>query len=146
MSETTRLTVLYDERCVVCRRARNWLLSEPTHVRVELLAAGSPAARSRFGAIPWRGAELVVVADTGEVWVGPAAFLTAMWATIRWRPWSYRMSGPALAPLAERFFKLISHHRKRVGALLAEEPECTWCERPTHPARQRLDETLAEHS
>jgi predicted DCC family thiol-disulfide oxidoreductase YuxK len=144
MDSVGALTVLYDERCAVCRRARDWLLTEPTHLPVELLAAGSPAARARFGLVPWRGAELVVIADTGEVWAGPAAFLTAMWATVRWRSWSYRLSGRHLAPLAERFFRLISHHRKRVNALLSE-PECTWCESPTHVGTHRLGDAEPVH-
>lgn len=123
------VTVLYDETCIVCRRARDWLAGEPTHVPLHLLAAGSPAARERFGELPWRGKELVVVADDGRTWVGPAAFLTAMWCTRRYRAWSYRLSGPALAPLAERFFRAVSARRRRLGALL-RDPECAWCEVP----------------
>ena len=127
MSRPTSLTVLYDERCGVCIRARDWLLTEPTHLPVELLAAGSPAARSRYSAVPWRGAELVVIDDQGQVWAGPTAFLVTMWATVRWRSWSYRLTGRHLSPLAERFFRTISSHRTRVNALLSE-PECAWCE------------------
>ena len=143
MTRSPSLTVLYDERCPVCVRARDWLLTEPTYLPVELLAAGSPAAKARFGTIPWRGAELVVVADDGQVWAGPGAFLVTMWATLRWRAWSYRLSGRHLAPLAERFFRLISSHRTKVGALLAE-PDCTWCESPQgwptpNPRRRSLE-------
>ena len=118
---TSSLTLLYDETCVVCVRARDWLLSEPTYLPVELLAAGSPAARARFAAIPWRGAELVVVGDDGRVWYGTSAFLVAMWATRRWRAWSYRLTGTHLAPLANRFFNLVSKHRKRAGRVLSSD-------------------------
>jgi predicted DCC family thiol-disulfide oxidoreductase YuxK len=107
------LTVLYDERCGVCRRARDWLMAQPTHVRLELLAAASPSARTRYGSVPWLGEELVVVADDGRVWAGPAAFLTCLWATRRYRPWSYRLAGESLAPLAERFFRMVSKRRGR---------------------------------
>jgi hypothetical protein len=75
-------------------------------------------ARARFGDIPWLGDELVVVADTGAVWVGPAAFLTCLWALVEWRDWSYRLSGPAFAPLAERFFRALSSRRKGLAAFL----------------------------
>lgn len=125
----TRLTIVYDERCAVCRRVRDWLLTQPTHIPVELLAAGSPAARRRYGALPWLGDELVVAADSGEAWVGPAAFVTALWATVRYRPWSYRLSGPKLAPLAESFFHMVSKRRHRWARFVEDdEPECTWCQ------------------
>jgi len=125
----SKLTVLYDERCAVCLRARDWLLTQPCFVEVELLPAGSAAARARFGAVPWLGSELVVGDDRGYVWVGPAAFLTCLWATVRYRPWSYRLAGPSLAHLAERFFLLVSERRDRWSAWLGrEDSDCSWCD------------------
>lgn len=123
-----RLTVLYDEHCAVCRRARDWLLGQPMHIEVEVIAAGSPAAKARYGRVPWLGGELVAVDDRGNVWAGPAAFVTALWATRRYRGWSYRMSGDRLAPLAESFFRMVSARRHRWARFLEDdEPECTWC-------------------
>jgi len=116
--DPARLTVLYDERCALCRRCRDWLISQPTHLPIGFIAAGSPAASSRYGDLPWLGADLVVVSDRGEAWIGPAAFLMCLWATVAYRPWSYRLSGRALAPLAERFFHLVSAHRLRIGGTL----------------------------
>jgi len=127
------LTVLYDEHCAICRRCRDWLAGQRTYVVLELLAAGSPAAKKRYGAMPWLGEELVVVSENNEVWVGPAAFITCLWATMRYREWSYRLSGPTLAPMAEDFFRAISKRRVRWSAYLSDgaESECTWCERPS---------------
>jgi predicted DCC family thiol-disulfide oxidoreductase YuxK len=126
---TTKLTVLYDEKCAVCRRARDWLLTQPCFVEVELVASGSAAARDRYGAVPWLGRELVAADQDGRVWVGPAAFLTCLWATVRYRPWAYLLSGPTLAPLAERFFMFISKRRDRwSGWLRRGDPSCTWCD------------------
>jgi hypothetical protein len=96
---------------------------------VRLLAAGSPEARRRFGTLPWLGQELVVADDMGQVWVGPAAFLTCLWATRRYRSWSYRLSGRTLAPMAERFFYLVSKNRKRFGGPVGTDVECSWCDR-----------------
>lgn len=125
----SRLTIVYDEHCAVCRRTRDWLLTQPMYVSVEILAAGSPAARSRFGSVPWLRKELVVADDSGNVWAGPAAFLTAMWATRRYRSWSYRLSGEHLAPLAESFFRAVSARRHRWSRFIDDdEPECTWCQ------------------
>jgi len=128
-TETAKLTVLYDESCGLCRRCRDWLLTQPCLVEVELLPSGSPESKDRFGALPWLGKELVAVDDGGRVWVGPAAFLTCLWATVRYRPWAYRLAGPRLAPLAERFFMLVSKRRDRWSAWLArDDPNCTWCD------------------
>ncbi|MGH8927732.1 MAG: DCC1-like thiol-disulfide oxidoreductase family protein [Acidimicrobiia bacterium] len=125
----SNLTVVYDETCALCRRARDWLLAQPCYLPIEVLAAGSPAAQARFGGVPWLGRELVVADDLGNTWVGPAAFLTCLWATRRYRAWSYRLSGTALAPLAERFFYVLSKQRRRFGAYVGEDIECSWCER-----------------
>ena len=125
----TTLTVLYDERCALCRRCRDWLLTQPCLVPVELLAAGSAEARARFGGLPWLGRELIAVDDQGRAWVGPAAFLTCLWATVRYRRWAYRLSTPKLAPLAERFFMMVSRRRDRwSGRLDPNDSDCSWCD------------------
>ncbi len=118
-----RLTVLYDGTCALCVRCRDFLATAHTLVPLELLSCQSRQARERFGAVPWLGEELVVVSDEGDVWIGPAAFLVAMWALADWREWSYRLSSPALAPLAERFFVAISSQRRRIATLF-EKPRC----------------------
>jgi predicted DCC family thiol-disulfide oxidoreductase YuxK len=118
-----RLTVLYDGTCALCLRCRDFLAQSRSLVPLELLSCQSREARERFGAVPWLGEELVVVSDEGDVWVGPAAFLVAMWALADYREWSYRLSGPELAPLAERFFVAISSQRRRIASLF-KKPRC----------------------
>jgi predicted DCC family thiol-disulfide oxidoreductase YuxK len=125
----TRLTVLFDERCAFCLRCRDWLAAQPCLVQVELLPAGSVEARDRFGGMPWLGNELVVVDERGEAWIGPAAFLTCLWATVRYRPWSYLLSRPGFSGQTERFFLHISKRRDRWGAWLAHnDPDCSYCD------------------
>ena len=116
------LTVLYDSSCALCLRCRDWLGTQASFVRLELVACDSEEARARFGVLPWLGDQLVVVADDGRVWAGSAAFLVCLWALVEWREWSYRLSGPAFAPLAERFFRMISAERRRVAALFDHRP------------------------
>jgi len=118
-----RLTVLYDGTCALCVRCRDFLATARTLVPLELLSCQSHEARMRDGAVPWLGEELVVVSDDGDVWAGPAAFLVSLWALADYREWSYRLSGPALAPLAERFFVAISSQRRRIATLFAK-PRC----------------------
>jgi predicted DCC family thiol-disulfide oxidoreductase YuxK len=125
---TRRLTVLYDERCRFCLRCRDWLLGQPCLVEVEMLPAGSPAARRRYGALPVLGDELVVFDDRGRGWVGAAAFLVCLWATARYRPWAYRLSRPAFAHHAERFFLFVSKRRDRWNRWLDQDDDCTYCD------------------
>jgi predicted DCC family thiol-disulfide oxidoreductase YuxK len=126
MNTPRKLVVLYDEQCALCRRCRSWLESQRTLVPLEFLAAGSAAARNRYGSVPWLGADLVVVdesepAEAHDVWAGPAAFLMCLWATEDYRGWSYRLSGKALAPMAERFFHFVSSNRRRIGAVVGSK-------------------------
>jgi predicted DCC family thiol-disulfide oxidoreductase YuxK len=118
-----QLTVLYDGTCALCVRCRDFLAASHTLVPLELLSCQSHDAQERFGSVPWLGEELVVVSDDGDVWVGPAAFLVSMWALADYREWSYRLSGPTLAPLAERFFVAISSRRRRIAGFLGK-PRC----------------------
>jgi len=112
------LTVLFDPGCALCQRCRAWMLGQPSYVPLTFVPCTGAEARERYGDIPWLGDELVVVGDGGEVWIGPAAFITCLWALRDWREWSYRLAGPAFAPLAERFFHFLSSKRKGIAALL----------------------------
>jgi predicted DCC family thiol-disulfide oxidoreductase YuxK len=129
-----RLTVLYDSGCALCVRCRDWMHGQASFVELDFLACYSEDARVRYGAIPWLGGQLVVVADDGRVWAGSAAFLLCLWALVDWREWSYRLSGPSFAPLAQRFFQLISAERHRIAALLDHRPcaadACSLAPRP----------------
>lgn len=110
-----KLTVLFDASCALCLRCRDFLASSDTFVPLELLACQSPEARERYGAVPWLGEELVVASDDGDVWVGASAFLMCLWALRDYREWSYRLGGPTLAPLAERFFVAVSSERAKIA-------------------------------
>jgi predicted DCC family thiol-disulfide oxidoreductase YuxK len=113
------ITVVYDEQCELCRRCRRWLAARATHVPVRFIAAGSPEARRRWPDVEWLGVELVVVGDEGQLWVGPAAFLVCLWATVRYRPWAFRLASPAMAPLARGFVHRVSKERHRFGRTAA---------------------------
>lgn len=121
------LTVLYDPGCALCQRCRSWMEGQEAHVRLRWLACTAEEARKAYGAIPWLEDELVVVGDGGEVWAGPAAFLVCLWALVEWREWSFRLAGPAFAPLAERFFLFLSSRRRSIGALFDRECEGGSC-------------------
>ena len=94
---------------------------QPGYVPLAFVPCTGNEARARYGDIPWLGDELVVVGDGGEVWVGPAAFLTCLWALADWREWSYRLSGPAFAPLAKRFFGFLSSNRNGIARMFEHD-------------------------
>jgi predicted DCC family thiol-disulfide oxidoreductase YuxK len=116
------LEILFDPGCALCRRCVHWMQHQASYVPLRFTACTGQEARQRYGDIPWLGDELVVVSDAGEVWVGPAGFLTCLWALEDYREWSFRLAGPAFAPLAERFFMALSHRRRALAFLF--EPEC----------------------
>src|SRR5450432_70072 len=100
MDTPTSLTVLFDETCPLCVRCRDWLYLQDKWVLMTFVPCHSSLAREKFGDVPWLGEELVVVSERGDVWAGAAAFIVSLWALKEWREWSYRISGPELAPLA----------------------------------------------
>jgi predicted DCC family thiol-disulfide oxidoreductase YuxK len=118
-----RLTVVYDDACDLCVRCSTWLRWQATYVPLELLPVSTARQEPRYASVPWLGAELVVIDERGRVWVGAAAFIVCLWSTRDWRTWSYRLSGPSFAPMAERFFHAISSHRGRISAFLGPAPD-----------------------
>jgi predicted DCC family thiol-disulfide oxidoreductase YuxK len=116
------LEILFDPGCALCRRCVQWMQHQSSYVPLRFTPCTGEQARARYGDIPWLGDELVVVSDAGEVWIGPAGFLTCLWALEEYREWSFRLAGPAFAPLAERFFLALSHRRRALAFLF--EPEC----------------------
>jgi predicted DCC family thiol-disulfide oxidoreductase YuxK len=99
---TTTLTVLYDARCPLCTRFRDWLLEQPLLVPLRLLPAGSPQARAAYPALDHARTlrEITVVGDDGAVWTHEHAWVMCLWATRRFRGMSGRLAHPAWLPLA----------------------------------------------
>lgn len=118
-SDLHGITVFYDADCALCRRCRSWMETQRTWLPVAFMPATSDAAVARRGDLPWLGADLVVVGDGGQIWVGAAAFLTCLWATVDYRPWAFRLSG-SFAPMAERFFHTVSVNRARLGRVVGD--------------------------
>lgn len=115
-----RLTVLYDAACGLCSRTRTWLLEQPRFLELELLDAASAEARERFPGLAAGAAgpeELVVVADTGEVWRGGSAWIMCLYALREYREWALTLADPTLKPLATRAAEAISSHRRTLSRM-----------------------------
>jgi predicted DCC family thiol-disulfide oxidoreductase YuxK len=97
----TRLYILYDAECALCRNCRVWLSQQPAYVPLVFIPLQSPEIGCRFrGVERLRPAEqLVVIADDGCVWRGDAAWITALWALKEYREWSQRLAVAGAAAL-----------------------------------------------
>ncbi len=122
-SNLTRLTVLYDDRCGLCRTFGSWLDRQALLVDVELVAAGSPAARQRFPRLDHRRTleEITVVGDGGEVWTGAHAWVMCLWATSAHRGLAEGLARPSRLPLAKAAAQLAAGLRGATASHLAGE-------------------------
>jgi predicted DCC family thiol-disulfide oxidoreductase YuxK len=109
------LTVLYDEGCPLCRAARRWLAARAQLVPLTFVPAGSPEARRRFPGLDHDATlrDLTVVADTGEVYAGDAAWLACLWALAGYRELADRLAEPHLLPVARRAIAAAAAVRER---------------------------------
>jgi predicted DCC family thiol-disulfide oxidoreductase YuxK len=115
------LTVLYDIRCALCRRARAWLDDQAKYVPLEYVAAGSQEARQRFPGLDHENTlvDLTVVGMNGEVYHGAKAWIMCLWALKKYRGTALRLATPELMPSAKRVIAWVSRNRFRVGTDLA---------------------------
>ena len=120
-----RLTVLYDPECELCRRARRWLDDQPSHVQLEFVPAGTPAAAERFPELDPKGTlkQITVVADDGRVWRGDGAWIMCLWALRAHRRRAQQFAGPALRPFVRGFVKQVADKRYRISSWLEKHPE-----------------------
>jgi predicted DCC family thiol-disulfide oxidoreductase YuxK len=107
------LFVVYDPACGLCSEIRNWLMRQPAYVPLRFVPSGSPEARRRFPMLP--GGDLAVISDAGDLWLGDSAWIICLWALREYRLWSYRFSRPALLPLAQQIFTLLSQNRTKLS-------------------------------
>jgi predicted DCC family thiol-disulfide oxidoreductase YuxK len=98
-----QLTVLYDDRCPLCRTFSSWLARQPTLVDLDLVPAGSGYARMRFPALDHDRTleEITVVSDAGAVWTGAHAWVMCLWATAAHRALAESLARPSRLPLAK---------------------------------------------
>lgn len=97
------LTVLYDDRCPLCRTFSTWLGHQPALVELDLVPAGSPEAQHRFPALDHARTleEITVVSDAGAVWTGAHAWVMCLWATAAHRGLAESLARPSRLPLAK---------------------------------------------
>jgi predicted DCC family thiol-disulfide oxidoreductase YuxK len=113
------LTILYDANCVICRRIKEWLLTQSKYVDLDFIAACSEDARARYPQLDHAATlkELTVVSDEGNYYCGAKGWLMCLWALRDYRGWAVRFSSPEMMPLARRFIVKVSSLRFKFGYL-----------------------------
>ncbi|HEU5332372.1 MAG TPA: DCC1-like thiol-disulfide oxidoreductase family protein [Actinocrinis sp.] len=102
MLPVSMLTVLYDPHCPLCRSIRRWLERQPVLVPLRFVPAASPEARELYPQLNHMATldEITVLADTGQIYTGPAAWITVLWALRRYRATAHRLATPLGLPFA----------------------------------------------
>lgn len=140
------LTVVYDDTCPFCCWCRDWIVDQHLLVPVTLRPSSDPWARRQWGHVPGYGQEVFVADQDGNCWVGPPAFVMALWATRAWRHRAHELTGPA----ARHLLGWLSDQRRTLSTVLrapalvedaapchddACHPEVAWTP-PTDPSTQ----------
>jgi predicted DCC family thiol-disulfide oxidoreductase YuxK len=108
-----KLYVLYDPKCELCQRLKDWLLTQETWISLAMVPAGAEKAKTMFPTLDTvtTASDLVVVSDEGHVYLNDRAWIMAMFALEEYRDWACRLAHPLLMPLARQAFATISKNR-----------------------------------
>lgn len=119
------LHVLYDHTCGLCCSAAHRLAAEPAYLKLFFLPLASMQAQERFGTAigPPPHNQVIVIADTGEIYRGTSAWLMVLYALRRYRGLSISLSRPGWRPLVERAIQIISRRRATLSELLGCTPD-----------------------
>lgn len=118
-----KLYVLYDPRCELCCRLKNWILVQRSWIGLAVVEAGSAKAKRLFPELDQIAGEndLVVVSDEGSVYLNDRAWIMVLYAMVDYREWASRLTHPLLLPLARQAFAALSKNRHFVSRLMTSE-------------------------
>jgi len=121
-----KLYVLYDPKCELCCRLKNWILIQRTWIGLAVIEAGSSKAKRLFPDLEQIATQndLVVISDEGAVYLNDRAWIMVLYAMLEYREWAARLAHPLLMPLARQAFAALSRNRHFLSRWLsAENPE-----------------------
>src|SRR5262245_47572333 len=115
-----KLYVLYDPRCELCRRLKDWLLVQRTWLELCMVQAGSEKAKEMFPELEHIAStnDLAVVSDEGHVYLNNNAWIMVLYALEEYRDWACLLAQPLLVPLARQAFAAISRNRYAISRWL----------------------------
>lgn len=140
-----QLYVLYDSKCALCQRLKDWLLVQRSWMGLCLIPAGSDKAQRMFPTLKQMASanDLVVVSDEGQIYLNNNAWIMALYALVEYREWARRFSHPMLLPLVRQAFATISRNRYAISRWLGTR----WPEQIARELRQvSLEPCAAPHS
>jgi len=121
-----KLYVLYDPKCELCCRLRDWLMEQRSWIGLEAIPAGSPTARKMFPELEQIAGQndLAVISDEGAVYLNDRAWIMVLYALEEYRDWAARLTHPLLMPLARQAYAALSRNRHALSRWLSStEPE-----------------------
>lgn len=142
----TTLYVLYDERCELCKRLKEWLLVQRSWIGLSMIPAGSARAKAMFPALESISGsnDLIVVSDAGEVYLNNHAWIMCLYALTEYRDWALRLASPPLLPLARQAFETLSKNRQAISRWMGSGERQLANELAAVPLDACHDETLKE--
>ena len=108
-----KLYVLYDPKCELCCRLKDWLMEQPSWIALEVAPAGSEKARKMFPQLEQIASQndLAVISDEGAVYLNDRAWIMVLYALEEYRDWAARLTHPLLMPLARQAYAALSRNR-----------------------------------
>src|ERR1051325_6731586 len=112
-----KLYVLYDPKCELCERLKDWLLVQRTWLGLSMIPAGSEKAHKMFPDLEKMITcnDLAVVSDEGEVYLNNSAWYLALMGKEKYREWASRLAHRMIARFARQAFKMISKTRHAIS-------------------------------
>ena len=94
--------MLYDPKCELCCRLKNWLLVQRSWVGIALIEQGSDKAKRLFPDLERIATkeDLAVISDEGAVYLNDRAWIMVMYAMVEYRDSASRLTHPLLMALA----------------------------------------------
>ncbi len=118
-----KIYVLYDPKCELCCRLKNWILVQRSWVGIAVVEAGSEKVRRLFPELEKIATmdDLAVITDEGAVYLNNNAWIMVLYAMVEYRDWALRLSHPLLAPLARQAFAALSKNRHFISSWMEAE-------------------------
>jgi len=121
-----KLYVLYDPKCELCCRLKDWLLEQRSWISLRMIPAGSATARRMFPELEKMASQndLAVINDEGAVYLNDRAWIMVLYALDEYRDWAARLTHPLLMPLARQAYAALSRNRQFLSRWVStSEPE-----------------------
>jgi predicted DCC family thiol-disulfide oxidoreductase YuxK len=121
-----KLYVIYDPKCELCCRLKNWILVQRSWIGLAVVEQGSEKAKKLFPELDQIATkdDLAVISDEGAVYLNDRAWIMVLYAMVEYRDWAARLTHPLLMPLARQAFAALSKNRNVISSWLStDDPE-----------------------